>query len=49
MPSPTVTAVPEAVTVGDRCLPEGAFAFTADGDLVRCTRTWRHRARWKIV
>ncbi|MFI5888975.1 hypothetical protein ACIA5D_02520 [Actinoplanes sp. NPDC051513] len=49
MPSPTLSEAPGPVTVGDRCLPEGAFARTADGDLVRCVRTWRHRSRWKIV
>jgi len=45
--TPAVVAGP--VTVGDLCTPVGAYAFTADHTLVRCTRAWHHRARWKIV
>jgi hypothetical protein len=40
---------PAPVMVGDPCRPEGAYAYTADGLLVRCARTWHHRLRWKIV
>jgi hypothetical protein len=56
VPSALVPVVPSApsetpgpVVVGDPCTPEGAYAHTADGELVRCTRTWHHRLRWKIV
>jgi hypothetical protein len=48
-PSPTVTDTSEPITIGDYCRPEGAYAIAADGTLVRCVRTWRHRPRWKIV
>jgi hypothetical protein len=49
-PSPPPTSeVPGPVVVGDLCAPEGAYAHTAEGVLVRCVRLWHHRPRWKIV
>ncbi|WP_203815589.1 hypothetical protein [Paractinoplanes ferrugineus] len=41
--------VQRPVTVGDLCVPAGAFGFTSDDTLVRCLRTARHAPRWKIV
>ena len=58
VPSPVTTPSPPAkvpddvqqpVRVGDECRPEGASGRTADGELVKCVRDGRHRARWKIV
>ncbi|MCU7724669.1 hypothetical protein ODJ79_13160 [Actinoplanes sp. KI2] len=46
-PAPSASFGP--VVVGDPCSPEGAYAFTADSVLVRCTRTSHHRLLWKIV
>ncbi|MBM2617458.1 hypothetical protein JIG36_18030 [Actinoplanes sp. LDG1-06] len=53
-PSPQTTpspsgAVQEPVRVGDECDPVGSFGRTAEGELVRCVRDWRHGPRWKIV
>ncbi len=47
--TPAPDVVQEPVRVGDECRPEGAYGRTADGELVRCVREWRHRSRWKIV
>jgi hypothetical protein len=47
--TPSPSEAPGPVVVGDRCAPEGAYAHTADGVLVRCVRLWHHRLRWKIV
>ena len=47
--SPSPSELPGPVVAGDPCAPEGAYAHTADGVLVRCARTWHHRLRWKIV
>ncbi|MBU2662022.1 hypothetical protein KOI35_00730 [Actinoplanes bogorensis] len=58
VPSPVTTPSPPAkapdevqqpVVVGDECRPEGALGRTAEGELVKCVRDGRHRARWKIV
>ena len=49
-PPPTSPSIaPGPVVVGYPCAPEGAYAYTAHGVLVRCTRLWHHRLRWKIV
>jgi hypothetical protein len=47
--TPSPSEMPGPVVVGYPCAPEGAYARTADGLLVRCTRWWHHRLRWKIV
>jgi hypothetical protein len=49
LPSASPAFVPDPVEVGDECRPVGAYGRTAEGELVRCVREWRHRARWKIV
>ncbi|WP_157437159.1 hypothetical protein [Actinoplanes subtropicus] len=47
--TPSPSGTPGPVVIGGTCAPEGVYAYTADGLLVRCARTWRHRLRWKIV
>ncbi|MBL7255201.1 hypothetical protein [Paractinoplanes lichenicola] len=49
MPSESPGFVQDPVRVGDECHPVGAYGRTVEGDLVRCTRDWRHGPRWKIV
>ena len=41
--------IQQPVVVGAVCQPLGAYGRTAEGELVRCLRDWRHRPRWKIV
>jgi len=49
-PSPPAgETVQEAVTIGDRCRPEGAYGRTNRGVLARCFSSWHHGPRWKIA
>ncbi|GAB2573305.1 hypothetical protein Aab01nite_19790 [Paractinoplanes abujensis] len=49
VPSASPGVVQDPVRVGDECHPVGSYGRTAEGDLVRCVRDWRHGPRWKIV
>ncbi|MET0423398.1 MAG: hypothetical protein ABW046_05965 [Actinoplanes sp.] len=41
--------VQQAVTIGDRCRPEGAYGRTKRGVLARCLSSWHRGPRWKIA